>query len=97
MILVDTSAWIDYFNGIENWQVTMLDELLGKELIIIGDYVLVEVLQGFKYDKDYKRAKILLNSFPCFDICGKEIAIKSAKNYRVLRKIGIAKNHILFH
>jgi predicted nucleic acid-binding protein len=89
MIFVDSSVLIDYFNGKENWQVEKLDEMLGKEVLVLGDYVLVEVLQGFKSDKDYSIAQNVLSSFPCFSICGEEIAIKSANNYRILRKKGI--------
>lgn len=89
MIFVDSSVLIDYFNGKENWQVEKLDEMLGKEVLVLGDYVLVEVLQGFKSDKDYSVAQNVLSSFPCFSICGEEIAIKSANNYRILRKKGI--------
>ncbi len=89
MILVDSSVLIDYFNGTENWQVEKLDEILGKEIVVIGDYILVEVLQGFKNDKDYETAKNILSYFPCFNICGEEIAIKSSNNYRQLRKKGI--------
>ena len=89
MIFVDSSVLIDYFNGKNNWQVEKLDEILGNEIIVLGDYILVEVLQGFKKDKDFKTAKNVLSSFPCINILGEEIAIKSAINYRALRKKGI--------
>jgi len=89
MILLDSTVLIDYFNGKNNWQVKVLDTILGNELIAIGDYVLTEVLQGFRNDKDFQKAKTILLSFPCFDIGGKEIAIQSAKNYRFLRKKGV--------
>ena len=89
MILVDSSVLIDYFNGKENWQVEKLDEILGKEIVITGDYILVEVLQGFKKDKDFNIAKSVLNSFPCFNMLGEELAVKCAGNYRKLRKKGI--------
>lgn len=89
MIFLDSTVFIDYFNGKKNRQVEILDSVLGKELVVIGDYVLTEVLHGFRSDKDFQKAKTILLSFPCFDIGGKEIAIQSAKNYRVLRKKGI--------
>ncbi len=89
MIFVDSTVLIDYFNGINNWQVNVLDSLLGKEPVVIGDYVLTEVLQGFKNDSDFRKAKSILLTFPCFEIGGKEMAIQSAKNYRFLRKKGI--------
>ena len=89
MIFLGSTVLIDYFNGKNNWQVEVLDSILGKELVVIGDYVLTEVLQGFKNDKEFRKAKTILLSFPCFDIGGKEIAIQSAKNYRFLRKKGV--------
>lgn len=89
MIFVDSSVLIDYFNGKDNWQVEKLDQILGNEIVVIGDYILVEVLQGFRNDKDYDIARKVLNTFPCFNICGEEIAVKSAENYRKLRKKGI--------
>ncbi len=89
MIFLDSTVLIDYFNGKNNWQVEVLDSILGKELVVIGDYVLTEVLQGFRSDTEFRKAKTILLSFPCFDIGGKEIAIQSAKNYRFLRKKGI--------
>ncbi len=89
MIFLDSTVLIDYFNGTNNWQATVLDSILGKELVVIGDYVLTEVLQGFRSDKEFQKAKTILLSFPCFDIGGKEIAVQSAKNYRFLRKKGV--------
>ena len=89
MIFLDSTVLIDYFNGTNNWQVDVLDSILGRELVVIGDYVLTEVLQGFRSDKEYKKAKTILLSFPCFDIGGKEMALQSAKNYRYLRKKGV--------
>ena len=89
MIFLDSTVLIDYFNGKSNWQVEILDSLLGRELVVIGDYVLTEVLQGFRNDKDFLKAKALLFTFPCLEIGGKEMAIQSAKNFRLLRKKGV--------
>ncbi len=50
MILVDSSVWIDYFNGKITKQTNLLDSLFGSELIVIGDLILTEVLQGFQED-----------------------------------------------
>ncbi len=89
MIFLDSTVLIDYFNGKSNWQVEFLDSVLGRELVVVGDYVLTEVLQGFRNNKDFQKAKTILLLFPCFDIGGKEIAIQSAKKYRLLRKKGV--------
>ena len=89
MIFVDSSVWVDYFNGQQSAETDCLDGLLGREPIGIGDLVLIEVLQGFKYDKDYKTARELLTSLTVFTLGGQEIAIKSADNFRLLRKRGV--------
>jgi len=57
MILVDTSVWIDYFKGIETQETNFLDLVLSHEDAAIGDLILLEILQGFRNDKDYELAK----------------------------------------
>jgi len=89
MILVDSSVWIDYFNGVDNKQTDSLNNVLSLKPIAIGDLILTEILQGFNEDKDYKAAKLLLEDLVIFDLIGKDIAIKSADNFRFLRKKGI--------
>lgn len=89
MILVDSSVWIAYFNGKINPQTDWLDFALGKEIIIVGDLILDEVLQGFKSDRDFYKAKKLLSNFQFMEMLGQELAIKSAENYRILRKKGV--------
>ena len=89
MIMVDSSVWIDYFNGRETTETLQLDSLLGVKPIAIGDIILTEVLQGFRNDEDYKTAKSLLTSLTIFELLGEKMALKSADNYRQLRKQGI--------
>ena len=89
MILVDSSVWIDFFNGVETPQVTLLDNKLGDTPILVGDLILTEVLQGFKSNKDFEMAKQALERFQFREMVGKDIALRSAENYRRLRKSGI--------
>ncbi len=89
MILVDSSVWVDYFNGAETLATKKLDSLLGLEPICTGDLILAEVLQGFRQDQDYQAAKTLLCSLPVYSMLGVTLSLKSAENYRVLRKQGI--------
>jgi predicted nucleic acid-binding protein len=89
MILVDSSVWIDYFNGKQSWQTDLLDHMLSNVPIIMGDLILTEVLQGFKSDKDYKTAKNYLDKLPFRQMGGYNVAIQSAQNYRQLRKAGV--------
>ena len=89
MILVDSSVWIDYFNGAVTPQTDKLDQLLGQELIAIGDLILIEVLQGFGRAADFERAHSLLASLRCVQLAGTEIAIQAARNFRKLRGLGV--------
>ncbi len=89
MIVVDSSVWIDYFTGKNTSAVEKLDSLLGQELVAIGDLVLVEVLQGFRTDRDFKKARQLLLSLTVVNMLDTAIALKSAANCRTLRKKGI--------
>jgi hypothetical protein len=89
MILVDSSVWIEYFNGKTTWQTNVLDNLLSNVPIIMGDLILTEILQGFRSDKDYESAKSYLSILPFHEIGGYQVAVNSAKNYRTLREKGI--------
>ena len=89
MILVDSSVWIDYFNGAQSSQAEWLDFSLGNIPIIIGDLILTEVLQGFQNEKDFKIAKGLLLGIPFMAMGGQSLALESAMNYRYLRKKGV--------
>jgi predicted nucleic acid-binding protein len=89
LIFVDSSVWVDYFNGTQSVETDCLDSLLGKEPVGLGDVVLIEVLQGFRRDQDYKIAKDLLTALTVFTLGGQEMAIESADNFRLLRKKGI--------
>ena len=88
MIVVDSSVWIDYFNGLESPQVDKLDNLLGNKPVAVGDLILTEVLQGFKSDKDFQTARAAFEEVTVFEMLGIPMAIKSAENYRNLRKKG---------
>ena len=89
MIVVDSSVWVDYFNGQDTPQTAKLDALLGIEPLAIGDLILTEVLQGFRRDADFAKAKALLLSLTVLEMLGQDNAIRSAEHYRALRKRGI--------
>ena len=89
MILVDSSVWIDYFNGTVTPETDKLDSLLGDELLAIGDLILTEVLQGFSSDRDFNQARRMLTSFTVVELGGREIAIQAARNFRTLRELGV--------
>lgn len=89
MIVVDSSVWIDYFTGAANKKTDALDKTLGQRLVAAGDLILTEVLQGFRLDQDYEAAKALFDDLTIFEMLGKNMALKSAENFRALRKKGV--------
>ena len=89
MVLVDTSVWVDYFNGLGTPRTDRLDELLGSGRLLTGDLILTELLQGFAKDADYRTARRLLLELPCAELVGRENALRAADYYRRLRKRGV--------
>ena len=55
----------------------------------MGDLIVVEVLQGFDRDRDFRQAQRLLTALLVVEIGGVEIAIEAAKNFRKLRRLGV--------
>ena len=90
MILVDSSVWIDYFKGTISAQTERLDALLGREPLAIGDLILTEVLQGFDNQRDFNAARKMLTSPIVVELGGRQVAIQAAKNFRALRRLGVA-------
>ena len=89
MILVDSSVWIDYFNGVDTQQTQRLFALADQSIVLIGDLIMIEVLQGFDSQRDFNWA---LSEFVLLDaltIAGPHIARQGAVNYRTLRAKGI--------
>jgi predicted nucleic acid-binding protein len=86
MIIVDSSVWVDYFNGQGNTQTDKLHDLLGAEPVGIGNIIYAEVLQGFRSDDDFLKAKDALDKLVIFNMSTKPIALQSAVNFRRLRK-----------
>lgn len=53
------------------------------------DLVYSEILQGYREDYAFEQTKIFLDEFPFAILGSREVALKSAQNYRFLRKKGI--------
>jgi predicted nucleic acid-binding protein len=89
MLVVDTSVWIDYFNGVENSQTDFLHLALENTPILIGDLILAEVLKGFRHDPDFEKVRRTLGKFIQESMVNPALAVQSARNYRFLRQKGI--------
>jgi predicted nucleic acid-binding protein len=89
MILVDSSVWVDFFNGKSTPQTLFLRDRADRTQIAVGDLILCEVLQGFRDSRAFANARELLLSFAYHDMVGREIALLAAENFRTLRKRGV--------
>jgi predicted nucleic acid-binding protein len=89
MLIVDSTVWVDYFNGIKNQQTDYLHQIVDKTPIIIGDLILAEVLQGFRDDMDFETARRIFSKFLQVEMVNPALAVQSARNYRLLRRKGI--------
>ena len=91
MIVVDSTVWIDHLNDDPTPQVIWLrDTILARRaLLIVGDLVLCEVLQGLSSEHEAARVEQALRRFQVVSLAGPDIAIRSAAHYRDLRRRGI--------
>jgi hypothetical protein len=90
MILVDSSVWIDFFKGFNTDPVQILERLLQEEEdLSLSDYILTEVLQGFKKDTDFERARKYFLLFPIYSLASPGSYIQAAQIYRLCRQRGI--------
>ena len=89
MVLVDSSVWIDYLRGADTPQVGWLDEHLGVEPVAIGDLIFTEVLQGCGSDQNFNEVRRTLSALHQVEICGDDVKIEAARNFRRLRALGV--------
>lgn len=89
MLLVDSSVWVDYFNGKITQQTNYLDSSLGWQEVGLGDLILCEVLQGILRTREYDATRKMLLELPVLEMGGAAIALQAADNYRYLRRRGI--------
>lgn len=89
MVIVDTSAWIEYFRDGQAEVVEKVDRCLEQDIVGIGDLVYCEVVQGIRAPRHRAEVSSLLLSLPHFDMVGFYIAEQAAANYRLLRSRGI--------
>jgi predicted nucleic acid-binding protein len=88
MVLVDTTVWIDYLNGIATPESEWLDRETPRRRLGLLDLMVCEILQGLATDDDAACVLRQLRRFEIFEIGGVELAAAAARNYRQLRLRG---------
>jgi predicted nucleic acid-binding protein len=89
MIVVDSSVWIDRFRGLDNRNVRLLREHILRQNVIVGDAIVLELLQGCRTEKEAEHLSSSFGRFPISHMLSPGLAIKAAANYRLLRRRGI--------
>ena len=91
MIVIDSSVWIDLFNGRRTRQTQVLDRLLAdaEMPVLVGDIVMYEVLAGFRSQTDAERNRLLLESLILVSMLDFELVPRAVANSQALRRRGI--------
>lgn len=89
MILVDSSVWIAHLQGRGGPAVSKLDEAASREPLLVGDLILLEVLQGARNEAHAAHIERALRQFAVAPLLSPDLAPKTAQNYRTLRDLGI--------
>ena len=88
MVIVDTTVWVDYLNGMTTPQTDWLDQELDRQRLGLTDLILSEVLQGVRDEREAAETRRELLKFEVFTTGGVELAVAAARNYRTLRAKG---------
>jgi predicted nucleic acid-binding protein len=89
MIVVDSSVWIGHLRNLETRAVRALRALDDPSLILVGDIVLLEVLQGARDEAQAIRIERDLRQFQVEAMMSGDLAVRAARNYRTLRERGV--------
>ena len=89
MMIVDSNTWADFSNGIDSPHVQRLDAALEQEEdIAVIPIIVTEVLQGFRTESGFERARDLLVSFPTIHPA-MDCYVRAARLFRSMRRKGI--------
>ncbi len=88
MVIVDTTVWIDYLNGVQSPQTDWLDAEVDKQRLGLTELNLCEILQGVKNDELAAETQRELLKFEVMPMSGIDLAVAAAQIYRYLRGKG---------
>jgi len=89
VIFVDSTVWVDFFNGVDAPWTLAFRTAARTETVVVGDLVIMEVLQGFRDQQSVETALDLFTDFDIINVVDTRVAIEAARNYRALRARGI--------
>lgn len=89
MILVDSSVWIAHLRGHRNSATAKLVASANTELLLVGDLIMLEVLQGARSEMHAARIERGLRRYMLVRLLSDDLAPRAARNYRRLRDLGV--------
>ncbi len=89
MVIVDSTVWVDFFNGFQTPETDWLDFELERQRLGITSLILCEVLQGIQRERDAAEIRGALLRFAVFDSIPADVAVAAARAYRDLRRRGV--------
>jgi len=89
LILVDSSVWIAHLRGHRTSSTAKLEAEARRQPLLIGDLIVLEVLQGARNEEDAARIERALRRYSVVPLLSAELASRAARNYRTLRGRGI--------
>ena len=89
MVIVDTSVWIDFLNGVTTPETQWLDLTLDHQRIGVTTLILTEVLQGLRDDRESAAVQTELTKLEVIETHDVALAVEAARYYRRLREQGV--------
>jgi predicted nucleic acid-binding protein len=89
VILVDSSVWIAHLRGHRTPATAKLEDAAAREPLLVGDLILLEILQGARDDAHAARIERGLRQYALVPLLDADLAPRAARNYRTLRELGV--------
>jgi predicted nucleic acid-binding protein len=89
VILVDSSVWIAHLRGQQIPATAKLEAAAGREPLLVGDLILLEILQGARNEAHAARIERRLRRYAIVPLLDAHLVPRAARNYRRLRELGV--------
>jgi predicted nucleic acid-binding protein len=90
MIVVDSSVWIGHLRNTDSTAVRALRAIEDPQDIVVGDLILLEVLQGARDERHASIIEQNLRQFRIEPMLGADLAVQAARNFRLMRERGVS-------
>jgi predicted nucleic acid-binding protein len=89
LILVDSSVWISHLRGAQTAATAKLALAAARESLLVGDLILLEVLQGARDEAHAAQIERELRRNVLVSLLDENLAPRAARNHRMLRRLGV--------